>query len=130
MESKKPNMSKEKEHHYYRKIIKPWGFYKTIGIGDTWQVKEIFVNPKSSLSLQSHKFRSEYWIIIKGIANVEINEQKMILKEGHSTHIPVGALHRLSNFGDVPLIIIEVQSGSYLGEDDIVRYKDNYGRCE
>ena len=112
----------------HEKIIKPWGFYELIGIGHNWQVKEISVNPKSSLSLQSHKFRSEHWIVIQGIANVQINEQKIVLKENQTIFITAGELHRLSNFEDVPLTIIEVQSGSYLGEDDIIRYKDDYGR--
>ena len=121
-------MNNEKEQHVHKQVIKPWGFYKSIGIGDTWQVKEIFVNPKSSLSLQSHKFRSEHWIVINGVANVQINEKKTILKENQSIYIPAGALHRLSNFEDFTLTIIEVQSGSYFGEDDIIRYKDDYGR--
>ena len=122
-------MNNEKEQNVHGKVIKPWGFYKSIGIGDNWQVKEIFVNPKSSLSLQSHKFRSEHWIIIKGTANVQINEQKTTLQESQSIYIPEKALHRLSNYEDIPLTIIEVQRGSYLGEDDIIRYEDNYGRC-
>ena len=121
-------MNNEKGTNLHQKVIKPWGFYKSIGIGHNWQVKEIFVNPKSSLSLQSHKLRSEHWIVIKGIANVQINEQNKILKENQSIYITAGVLHRLSNFEDVPLTIIEVQSGSYLGEDDIIRYKDDYGR--
>lgn len=121
-------MNSGKETKLHEKVIKPWGFYKLIGIGDNWQVKEIFVNPNSSLSLQSHKFRSEHWIVIKGIANVQINEQKKILEQNQSIYITAGELHRLSNLEDIPLTIIEVQSGSYLGEDDIIRYKDDYGR--
>ena len=90
--------------------------------------KQILVNPHSSLSLQKHKFRSEHWIILKGIANIEINGKNMILKENQSTYIPLGAKHRLSNREKNPLRIIEVQCGSYLGEDDIYRYDDNYDR--
>ena len=121
-------MNNENELKVHRKVIKPWGFYKSIGLGKNWQVKEISLNPKSSLSLQSHKFRSEHWIVINGVANVQINEQKIILKENKSIYIPAGALHRLSNFEDFTLTIIEVQTGSYFGEDDIIRYKDKYGR--
>ncbi len=90
--------------------------------------KEIMVNPSSSLSLQKHKYRSEHWIVIKGIAKVQINENKISLTENQSTYIPLNTKHRLSNEEDTPLIVIEVQCGTYLGEDDIYRYDDNYGR--
>ena len=96
--------------------------------GSNWQVKEICVNPKSSLSLQKHLHISEHWIVLNGIASVEINEQKKVLIESQSTYIPKGIKHRLSNIEKYPLTIIEVQSGEYLGEDDIIRYDDNYGR--
>ncbi len=111
-----------------KKIFKPWGYYKIIKTGHNWQVKEIYVNPNSSLSLQKHKYRSEYWIIVEGIANVQLNNQKKFLKENQSIFIPPETIHRLSNTTDRPLKIIEVQNGSYLGEDDIIRYEDKYGR--
>ena len=124
----KLNKEGRTEVKIHRKVFRPWGYYKLIEKGSTWQVKEISVNPKSSLSLQKHSKRSEHWIILAGIANVEINNQKQILYENQSTYIPLGAKHRLSNLQKNPLTIIEVQSGKYLGEDDIIRYDDNYGR--
>ncbi len=116
------------EGKLHTKIFRPWGFYKSIKKGDNWQVKEITVNPKSSLSLQKHNFRSEHWIILQGKAMIEINNSKFLLNVNQSTYIPIGSKHRLSNNEDFPLVLIEVQCGSYLGEDDIYRYKDNYGR--
>ena len=124
----KLNLDSRTEGKIHRKVFRPWGYYKLIEKGSTWQVKEISVNPKSSLSLQKHCKRSEHWIILEGIANVEINNQKQILYENQSIYIPLGAKHRLSNLEQNPLTIIEVQSGKYLGEDDIIRYVDNYGR--
>ena len=112
----------------HRKVFRPWGYFNTIERTGFWQVKEIIVNPKSSLSLQKHEFRSEHWIILKGKADIQINDSKMQLIEGQSSYIPVGAKHRLSNSQDMPLLLIEVQCGSYLGEDDIQRFEDNYGR--
>ena len=125
------NELKQKERteiKFHRKVFRPWGYYKLIDRGPTWQVKEIYVNPRSSLSLQKHNYRSEHWIILKGIANIDINNVKKVLIEKQSTYIPLGAKHRLSNNEETPLTIIEVQNGDYLGEDDIVRYEDNYGR--
>ena len=110
------------------KVFRPWGYFNTIEKKDTWQVKEIFVNPNSSLSLQKHQYRSEHWIILKGKANVQIDKNQTELFANEGTYIPAGTKHRLSNFNNEPLILIEVQSGTYLGEDDIVRYEDNYGR--
>ena len=124
----KLNKEGRTEVKIHRKVFRPWGNYKLIDKGSTWQVKEISVNPKSSLSLQKHRQRSEHWIILEGIANIEINNQKQILYENQSIYIPIGAKHRLSNLENNPLTIIEVQSGKYLGEDDIIRYDDNYGR--
>ena len=122
------NKGERIEGKLHTKIFRPWGFYNLIEKGDTWQVKEIRVNPKSSLSLQKHNFRSEHWIILQGRANVEIDNAKFLLTPNQSTYIPIGAKHRLSNIEDVPLVLIEVQCGSYLGEDDIYRYEDNFGR--
>ncbi len=122
---KKKNASEASIH---REIYRPWGHYLSIEEGRRWQIKKIVVNPGASLSLQMHHHRAEHWIVVKGTAKVEINEEKSILSENQSAYIPLGATHRLSNPGKVPLILIEVQSGSYLGEDDIVRIKDLYGR--
>ena len=116
-----------KEH---RKMFRPWGYYVLIEKSSNWQVKKIVVNPGSSLSLQKHNFRSEHWIILEGKALIENNESKICLKKNESTYIPIGTKHRLSNEGNKPLVLIEVQSGSYLGEDDIVRFDDNYGRYQ
>ena len=114
-----------KEH---KKVYRPWGYYLSIEENKNWKIKKIQVYPGRSLSLQKHKYRSEHWIVVKGKAKVQLNNEVKILYENESTYIPLGAKHRLSNPGDKPLIIIEVQSGDYLGEDDIVRYEDNYGR--
>tara|TARA_A100001035_G_scaffold279980_1_gene283330 strand:+ start:1238 stop:2671 length:1434 start_codon:yes stop_codon:yes gene_type:complete len=112
----------------HRKIYRPWGSYVSIGEGPNWQVKIISVNPGACLSLQKHNYRTEHWIVVSGIASVEIDKTKKVLKENQSTFIPLGSKHRLSNESEKLLTIIEVQSGNYLGEDDIVRYADNYGR--
>ena len=114
-----------KEH---KKINRPWGYYISIEEGEKWKVKKIKVNPKSSLSLQKHKYRAEHWVVVTGIAEVEIENKKTILNENQSTYIPLGSKHRLSNPTNNTLILIEVQSGNYLGEDDIIRFKDDYGR--
>tara|TARA_A100001011_G_scaffold285217_1_gene295735 strand:- start:67 stop:1515 length:1449 start_codon:yes stop_codon:yes gene_type:complete len=119
---------KIKEATSHRKIYRPWGTYLTIADGESWQVKTISVNPFSALSLQKHKFRSEHWIIVSGLAEVTVDNNTKLLKDNESTYIPLGTKHRLSNPTDKPLILIEVQSGTYLGEDDIIRFKDNYGR--
>ena len=95
---------------------------------NSWQVKRLEINPHQSISLQLHNHRSEHWIIVKGIAKVEINERVLSLKENESIYVPKGAKHRLSNQGNQPLILVEVQSGDYLGEDDIVRFEDKYKR--
>ncbi len=113
-----------------KKVYRPWGNYFSIEENLNWKIKRIEVNPESSLSLQLHKKRAEHWIVVRGIANVEINEKKLILQENQSCFIPEGHKHRLSNKKKEPLIIIEVQSGTYLGEDDIIRLEDNYGRID
>lgn len=112
----------------HRKIHRPWGWYDSIDGGERFQVKRIVVNPGASLSLQMHHHRAEHWVVVKGTAEVTNGERSFLLGENESTYIPLGHVHRLSNPGKVPLEIIEVQSGSYLGEDDIVRFEDTYGR--
>jgi len=117
----------EAENH--RLCYRPWGHYDSIDHGDRFQVKRITVNPGASLSLQMHHHRAEHWIVVTGTAKVTCEDTVTLLSENESTYIPVGKKHRLHNPGRVPLEIIEVQSGSYLGEDDIVRFDDNYDRC-
>lgn len=108
---------------------RPWGSFESLVIGDRFQVKCIKVQPGASLSLQSHHHRSEHWIVVEGTARVTVNENVQLLSENQSVYIPLGSVHRLENPGKVPLTLIEVQTGSYLGEDDIVRYDDLYARC-
>ncbi|KAB2903095.1 MAG: mannose-1-phosphate guanylyltransferase/mannose-6-phosphate isomerase [Burkholderiaceae bacterium] len=112
----------------HRKVHRPWGWYDSIDGGSRFQVKRIVVNPGARLSLQMHHHRAEHWIVVKGTAQVTNGDKTFLLGENESTFIPLGHVHRLVNPGKVPLEIIEVQSGSYLGEDDIVRFEDNYGR--
>ena len=125
------NLLKQKEipeGQEHKKIYRPWGFYESIADDIRWQVKLITVKPGAKLSLQKHHHRSEHWIVVSGTAKVEINSEETTLYENQSSYIPLGSKHRLSNPGKIPLTIIEVQSGSYLGEDDIQRFEDNYGR--
>ncbi len=112
----------------HRKGYRPWGYYDSIDSGERFQVKRLSVNPGASLSLQLHHHRAEHWVVVKGVAEVTCGEEVKLLSENESTYIPVGVKHRLHNPGRVPLEIIEVQSGSYLGEDDIVRFDDIYNR--
>ena len=107
---------------------RPWGWYDVIDQGNRYKVKSIEVNPNASLSLQKHLHRAEHWVVVEGTAQIEVDEKIFIIKENESTYIPLGSKHRLSNPGKIPLRIIEVQSGSYLEEDDIERFDDNYGR--
>jgi mannose-1-phosphate guanylyltransferase / mannose-6-phosphate isomerase len=116
------------EQNLHRKVHRPWGWYDSIDNGPRFQVKRIMVNPGASLSLQKHHHRAEHWIVVSGTAEVTCGERVLLLTENQSTYIPLGEVHRLANPGKVPLEIIEVQSGSYLGEDDIVRFEDTYGR--
>jgi mannose-1-phosphate guanylyltransferase/mannose-6-phosphate isomerase len=116
------------EKNLHRKVTRPWGWYDSVDEGDRFKVKRIQVKPGASLSLQMHHHRAEHWIIVKGIAEITNGDQIFTLTENQSTYIPRGQTHRLSNPGEMPLEIIEVQSGSYLGEDDIVRFEDTYGR--
>ncbi len=111
-----------------KKMYRPWGNYKSLVNESTWQVKRLEINPNSSLSLQMHHHRSEHWIVVKGTAKVEVDETISLLSENESIYIPLGSKHRLTNPGKIPLVLVEVQSGSYLGEDDILRFEDNYGR--
>jgi mannose-1-phosphate guanylyltransferase / mannose-6-phosphate isomerase len=107
---------------------RPWGWFESLVLGDRFQVKRIHVYPGSALSLQSHHHRAEHWIVVEGTARVTVDEAVQLLSENQSVYIPLGAVHRLENPGKVPLTLIEVQTGSYLGEDDIVRYDDLYAR--
>ena len=116
------------EHVLHRKVSRPWGWYDTIDLGDRFKVKRIQVNPGASLSLQKHAKRAEHWVVVKGTAEVTCGDQVITLKENESTFIPLGEKHRLSNLSKELLEIIEVQTGSYLGEDDIARFDDGYGR--
>ena len=119
---------KRGEHTLHRKVHRPWGWYDSIDMGPRFQVKRIMVKPGASLSLQMHHHRAEHWIVVQGTAEVTCGDKKIIMTENQSTYIPLGEVHRLANPGRLPLEIIEVQSGSYLGEDDIVRFEDTYGR--
>ncbi|NKJ47757.1 mannose-1-phosphate guanylyltransferase/mannose-6-phosphate isomerase [Burkholderia sp. SG-MS1] len=112
----------------HRRVVRPWGSYEGIDNGDRFQVKRIVVNPGAQLSLQMHHHRAEHWIVVKGTALVTNGDKEIMLTENQSTYIPLGITHRLLNPGKIPLELIEVQSGAYLGEDDIVRFEDTYGR--
>jgi mannose-6-phosphate isomerase-like protein (cupin superfamily) len=116
------------EHHTHTRVFRPWGSYETVEAGPRYQVKRITVSPGASLSLQMHHHRSEHWIVVRGTATVHRDGVESTLTENESTYIPLGAKHRLSNPGRLPLELIEVQVGPYLGEDDIVRFEDAYGR--
>lgn len=117
------------EHMFHRKVYRPWGSYDSIDMGERFQVKRIMVKVGASLSLQKHHHRAEHWIVVSGTAEVTRDEEVFMLSENQSTYLPLGSVHRLRNLGKVPLELIEVQSGSYLGEDDIVRLEDVYGRA-
>lgn len=110
-------------------VIRPWGSYQTIEMGETYQVKKIIVNSKQQLSLQSHNHRSEHWMMVEGEGVVSLNDEKITFKKDEHIYIPVHAKHRMSNLTDSPITFIEVQNGDYLGEDDIIRYEDIYGRA-
>ncbi len=117
------------ERTLHRKVHRPWGWYDSIDEGGRFKVKRIQVKPGASLSLQKHHHRAEHWVVVSGTAEITCGEKKLLLTENQSTYIPLGEVHRLVNPGAIPLEIIEVQSGGYLGEDDIVRFTDNYGRA-
>jgi mannose-1-phosphate guanylyltransferase/mannose-6-phosphate isomerase len=118
------------ECRVHRRVYRPWGSYEGMDAGDRFQVKRLTVKPGASLSLQMHHHRAEHWVVVKGIARVTCGDQIFNLHENESTYIPVGERHRLENPGNIPLEVIEVQSGSYLGEDDIVRFEDVYDRVQ
>ena len=118
----------ESERH--KKVYRPWGSYESVDEGENFQVKRIIVNPGQSLSLQSHRRRSEHWVVVRGTARVTLDDKVFTLEANQSTYIPIGSKHRLENTKAQPLHIIEVQCGDYLGEDDIERYEDNYGRTD
>ena len=120
--------TRRSEHLQHTKVYRPWGCYEGIDLGDRFQVKRITVNPGGKLSLQMHHHRAEHWIVVSGTAQVTCGDEVKLLSENQSTYIPIGMTHRLENPGRLPLHLIEVQSGSYLGEDDIVRYEDVYKR--
>jgi mannose-1-phosphate guanylyltransferase/mannose-6-phosphate isomerase len=119
---------KRREANSHRKVYRPWGYYDAIDAGSRFQVKRLVVNPGAALSLQMHHHRAEHWVVVRGTARVTSGEKVFLLSENESTYIPIGSRHRLENPGKVPFEIIEVQSGAYLGEDDIVRFDDAYGR--
>jgi mannose-1-phosphate guanylyltransferase len=116
------------QHHQHRKVYRPWGIYDSIDNGERYQVKRITVKPGAKLSVQMHHHRAEHWIVVSGTAKVTNGEKTFLVTENESTYIPIGQVHALENPGVLPLEMIEVQSGSYLGEDDIVRFEDKYGR--
>ena len=116
------------EHLVHRRVYRPWGYYEGIDMGERFQVKRIMVKPAAKLSLQMHYHRAEHWIVVSGTAKVTCGDRIELLHENQSTYIPIGQTHRLENVGKLPLFMIEVQSGSYLGEDDIVRFQDDYKR--
>lgn len=120
--------SQRDEQNLHRKVHRPWGWYDSIDMGERFQVKRIVVKPGAQLSLQMHHHRAEHWIVVCGTARITRGEESFLLSENESTYIPLGVKHRLENPGKMPLELIEVQSGSYLGEDDIVRFDDTYGR--
>jgi mannose-1-phosphate guanylyltransferase len=118
------------EWEFHREVFRPWGSYDSIDNGERFQVKRITVKPGEKLSVQMHHHRAEHWIVVSGTAKVTNGEETLLLSENQSTYIPIGVVHALENPGRIPLELIEVQSGSYLGEDDIVRFSDRYGRVE
>jgi mannose-1-phosphate guanylyltransferase len=117
------------QHHQHRQVYRPWGIYDPIDNGERYQVKRITVKPGAKLSVQMHHHRAEHWIVVSGTARVTNGDHTFLVTENESTYIPIGQVHALENPGVLPLEMIEVQSGSYLGEDDIVRFEDKYGRC-
>ncbi|TCK99851.1 mannose-1-phosphate guanylyltransferase/mannose-1-phosphate guanylyltransferase/mannose-6-phosphate isomerase [Shimia isoporae] len=119
---------KSRQATAFPKDHRPWGWFESLVIGDRFQVKRIHVHPGAALSLQSHHHRSEHWIVVEGTAKVTVDEEVKLVSENQSVYIPLGAVHRMENPGKVPMVLIEVQTGTYLGEDDIIRYEDVYAR--
>ena len=122
------NNNKRPETENHRKVFRPWGYYDSIDAGSGFQVKRILVNPGAKLSLQKHKYRAEHWIVVKGIATITFKDKVFNLCANQSTYIPKEEIHRLENKEKIPLEIIEIQTGTYLGEDDIIRLEDEYQR--
>src|SRR5205085_8714699 len=120
---------KRVEAESHPRVYRPWGWYEGIAASDRFQVKRISVKPGQKLSLQMHHHRAEHWVVVQGTARITRGNDELTLTEDQSTYIPLGTPHRLENPGKIPLHVIEVQSGSYLGEDDIVRFDDHYGRA-
>ena len=125
---KKLKKNKRTEIENHRKVYKPWGYYDSIDTGYNFQVKRILVNPGAKLSLQKHLHRAEHWVVVSGVAKITCGKKIYNLEKNQSTYIPKGEIHRLENIENYPLEIIEVQTGNYLGEDDIIRLKDDYQR--
>jgi mannose-6-phosphate isomerase-like protein (cupin superfamily) len=121
---------KRPESDNHLKVYRPWGSYETLILSDRFQVKRIVVNPGEENSLQMHYHRAEHWIVVSGTAQVTVGDEVRLLSENESIYISLGKEHRIKNPGTIPLVFIEVQSGAYLGEDDIVRLQDDYGRAE
>jgi mannose-1-phosphate guanylyltransferase/mannose-6-phosphate isomerase len=123
---------KSRNSHQAEKFPKdhrPWGWFESLAMGERFQVKRIVVHPGAALSLQSHHHRAEHWVVVEGTARVSVNDDVKLISENQSIYIPLGAKHRMENPGKVPMVLIEVQTGAYLGEDDIIRYDDIYARC-
>ncbi|HQS84757.1 MAG: mannose-1-phosphate guanylyltransferase/mannose-6-phosphate isomerase [Alphaproteobacteria bacterium 16-39-46] len=119
---------KRSEADYHRRVYRPWGYYQSVDQGDRFQVKRLMIKPKCRTSVQTHQYRSEHWVVVRGTARVLKGENAIDVHENESIYLPQGIMHRVENLGETELHIIEVQSGSYLGEDDIVRFEDDYGR--
>jgi mannose-1-phosphate guanylyltransferase/mannose-6-phosphate isomerase len=118
------------ESDTHLKVYRPWGSYETLVLSDRFQVKRIVVNPGEENSLQMHYHRAEHWVVVSGTAEITLGDEVRLLTENESIYIPLGKAHRIKNPGTIPLVFIEVQSGAYLGEDDIVRLQDHYGRAD
>jgi len=116
------------EAEFHKRVYRPWGWYEQRGQGSRFQVKYLMVKPGAKLSLQSHHHRAEHWVVVSGTAEVTVDDKTFLMTENESTYIPLGATHRLANPGKLPALLVEIQSGSYLGEDDIVRYEDDFNR--
>ena len=126
VEQLKAQNRREADQHL--RIYRPWGYYQGIDLGSRYQVKRIVVKPNAKLSLQKHFHRAEHWVVVRGTAEIAVGSEVRTIHENESAYIPIGSVHRLANPGKIPLELIEVQVGSYLGEDDIVRLGDEYGR--
>ena len=124
----KLNENNRPETNFHRKIYRPWGYFDLIDLGDGFQVKRLLINPGAKISLQKHLHRAEHWVVVRGLATITSGEKIIELKINQSTFIPKDTIHRVENNQDSPLEIIEVQTGNYLGEDDIIRIEDDYDR--